>query len=225
MKKFPTLVSALALVLLIALTLTACGGSGDDPGDSSGNGSSVTPSDNLGDDGSAKAQIGDIIQLGGHDWRVLDVQDGKALVISEGILFDRPYNSIEKDITWEECDLRQFLNGTYYDRTFSDEEKEKILETTVINDDNPTGTPGGNDTTDKLFLLSIDEANNYFFGDDERIAMDENGKERAWFLRSPGEKSDLTAIVFESGRVQPLGFSFVAIHHSHGIRPALWLEL
>jgi hypothetical protein len=43
------------------------------------------------------------------------------------------------------------------------QEKLRIAETRVINNDNLLfGAKGGNDTTDKIFLLSIEEADKYF---------------------------------------------------------------
>ena len=60
--------------------------------------------------------------------------------------------------------MRQYLNGSFYDKNFTAEEKEWILETTVKNE-NPTTdfkTDSGNDTVDRLFLLSVQEAEQYF---------------------------------------------------------------
>ena len=39
-----------------------------------------------------RASVGDVIQFGGIDWLVLDIQDGKALLLSEKILEERPYH-------------------------------------------------------------------------------------------------------------------------------------
>ena len=94
---------------------------------------------------------------------MLDVKDGKALVISRYGLFDAKYNYTNDYITWENCSLRKNLNGLFLTKTFSKEEQELILETQVVNADNPVrGTESGNDTTDRLFLLSLDEALVYF---------------------------------------------------------------
>jgi len=87
------------------------------------------------------------VKLGVYEWRVLEVKDGKALLITENIIELRKYHSTNTSITWETCDLRKYLNGEFYNNTFSEEEKKQIAEITVKNDDNPKrGTPGGNDT-------------------------------------------------------------------------------
>ena len=58
----------------------------------------------------SSVSVGDIIKLGGSDWRVLEVKDGKALVIIDIILFTRAFHSQNGEVTWETCDLRQYLN-------------------------------------------------------------------------------------------------------------------
>ena len=114
--------------------------------------------------------VGDIMEFGGYEWRVLELKGGKALVLSDKVLFKMPYQKplsgyefYITPITWEECDLRQYLNGEFYDASFSVEEKLLIAETALINHDNPwSGEPGGNNTIDKVFLLSTDEVLRYF---------------------------------------------------------------
>ena len=102
------------------------------------------------------------LRFGGFSWRVLDVQDGKALIITEDIVEWRPYNIDYTAVTWETCSLRKYLNGEFLKR-FTQENQDKIIETKIENPDNLWyGTPGGNSTLDKIFLLSIDEADRYF---------------------------------------------------------------
>ena len=124
----------------------------------------------------ASAVIGDTIQLGGLDWLVLDIQDGKALVLSEKILSQRAWNGEQALLTWGPSDIRQYLNGAFFENTFTEEEKTFIVETNVINNENPWfGSAGtGSDTLDRVFLLSLEEVV-YYFGDsgilDEMAAL------------------------------------------------------
>ena len=76
-------------------------------------------------------KIGDIIKFGDYKWRVLDVQDNRALIISEEILFQKPYHSTENPITWENCSLRKYLNNEFYN-TFNKKEKERIYKVSNI---------------------------------------------------------------------------------------------
>ena len=108
-------------------------------------------------------EVGSLVHFGGYDWRVLDVQDGKALIISDLVLEDRAYTTEMGDVTWETCTLRNYLNNEFYDNTFNNSEKTKITETTISNEKNQwSGLPGGDDTQDKIFLLSLEEVVKYF---------------------------------------------------------------
>ena len=71
-------------------------------------------------------------------WWVLDVdRDAQtALVIAYREIVYAEYNETWEDMTWEKCTLRQWLNGEYYENTFSEEEKEAILSCKVHTPDN-----------------------------------------------------------------------------------------
>jgi hypothetical protein len=107
--------------------------------------------------------VGDKIKFGGYDWIVLDVQGGKALILTEKVLFHLSYDaSYAEVVTWADCSVRTYLNEYFYD-SFSAADKVRIAETRNVNKDNPWhGTDGGADTTDKVFLLSIEEVVKYF---------------------------------------------------------------
>ncbi|MCL1823076.1 MAG: DUF6273 domain-containing protein [Oscillospiraceae bacterium] len=168
--------------------------------------------------------VGDIIEFGGYNWRVLDIQDGKVLIISEDILENQVYNTENVEITWEYCGLRSYLNGEFY-KNFSSAEQGCIVETTVINSDNTQyGVAGGNNTTDKIFLLSIDEAKQYLKDNSARIAYDISGDSHWWWLRSPGYSSICAASVSDDGYVNVYGV-YVYFSRGGGVRPALWLNL
>ena len=99
------------------------------------------------------------------EWVVLDVQDGKALLLSQYGLDARPYNSDSMDMTWEKCTLRGWLNSEFLKSSFSAEEQVAILTTEVDNSASQGyskwQTEGGNNTQDQIFLLSYAEANRY----------------------------------------------------------------
>ena len=203
--------AALILAPVLALSLIACGGK-DKSSTSGGNKSPY-----------ASVKTGDTIQLGGYDWRVLELRDGKALVLSERILMGRIYNPT--DATWETSDMRRYLNCVFYDNTFTAEEKAWISESKIDNNDNPQfNTSGGGQTEDKVFLLSIEEAKKYFGNDSERIALDVNsGRALWWWLRSPGGRSDRVAGVYNDGGIGVHGYSIR--RETGGVRPALWINL
>ncbi|MCL2085988.1 MAG: DUF6273 domain-containing protein [Oscillospiraceae bacterium] len=178
---------------------------------------------------------------------MLEVKDGKALIISEKIIESRPYSYITNVwiVTWENSDLRAYLNGEFYN-SFKSTHKSRISTTTVKNNDNQWyGTPGGADTQDKIFLLSLEEVVKYF-GDsgklknrpanDVHVFRDEfNDKRnvgRWWWLRSPGNRSNYAAYVGRDGTVFVNGEDVSGmvvcdgdIDDDSGVRPALWLNL
>jgi hypothetical protein len=116
--------------------------------------------------------VGQSISIGGINWRVLDVQDGKALILSDLILDNRSFQKMASGSNeWVESPLRTYLNGNFYNKTFSKSEKKRIVSTTLVNNINPEySTSFGTDTKDKVFLLSAEEVARYFGDDDARIA-------------------------------------------------------
>ena len=166
-------------------------------------------------------------------WRVLQSENGEAFLLSDVILDRQPYNENRKAITWEESSLRAWLNGKFINRAFSDEEKENINITEIVNQDNQIyGTEGGNNTSDKIFLLPLSEASEqqdgekYGFLDDRMRACENSTFSEAfswWWLRSPGLISFRAAGVSGYGWVSRSGHS---VHiNDDGVRPALHLNL
>nr|AGS52674.1 Rhs element Vgr protein [uncultured bacterium contig00045] len=190
------------------------------------------------------AKVGDIIQFGGHNWLVLDVQGGKMLIVTEKLLEARRFtNSQREDMsTWERSGVRRYLNGDFYD-SFSEADKARIAETLVTTADNPwSGKSGSPDTTDKIFLLSLEEVVRYF-GDSGQLnnrpssdtwaisdqyneaRMADDGSENSfdWWLRSPSCLSGASAAVVSfNGAINLQGFH-ASIDGCY-IRPALWLD-
>jgi hypothetical protein len=112
------------------------------------------------------------IEFGQYTWRVLSIEDNKALLITENIIDIQAYSNDSQQgesIWWDNCSLRQYLNGEFYS-SFNSDERKQILPTHLVSVDSSFGTPGGNETDDLIFLLSLDEAVKYFVNDYDRIA-------------------------------------------------------
>ena len=119
----------------------------------------------------------DYIEFGGQRWRVLAVEGFMALVIAERAVLNRNFHYSQVAVTWESSEIRRFLNDEFLS-SFGPEDQALIAETTVINDGNPWfGTSGGPNTTDRIFLLSIDEVLR-FFGDSGLAEKGANANER-----------------------------------------------
>ena len=98
-------------------------------------------------------------------WRVLSVNGNDAFLLADQNLDAKPYNEKYTSVTWATCTLRTWLNDTFLSTAFTSAEQAAIKNTTVVNDDNPYyGTEGGENTIDKVYLLSIAEASNTAYG-------------------------------------------------------------
>lgn len=186
-------------------------------------------------------------------WRVLSNSDGKLFLLSDQNLDVKPYNSSSTGITWEKSTIRSWLNGyaasennsgtdyssnNFIDAAFSSDEQVAIADTYVYNKNDPSySTSGGEDTTDQIFLLSIEEANNSSYfpnGSNSRKSTNTAyvasysgmlgaGKADYWWLRSPGEDDDCAAFVDDGGVVYNNGY--IVVHTNTAVRPAFNLNL
>ena len=167
------------------------------------------------------------------EWLVLKNDGSKALLISKYALDCQRYNTSGTDVTWETCTLRRWLNGSFISSAFSAEEQKQILHTTVTVDRSPYRTNPGNNTKDRVFLLSIAEAQKYFGSKSVRqcqgtVYCFAQGAYKVgdgyclWRLRSPGS-SGCTAYVYNDGSINEYGYP--VDEGTIAVRPALWIDL
>ena len=170
------------------------------------------------------------------EWIVLDTDGQRSLLISKYALDAKPYHEEFVDITWEKCTLRTWLNSTFISSAFSSDEQKAIQMTDVDNSDaqgySGYRTSGGNNTQDRVFLLSYAEAWKYFQSDRDRICeatayAESQGAYRAnddscrWWLRSPGDFQFDAAYVRYDGSCDDNNVR----NRSSAIRPAFWMNL
>ena len=199
--------------------------------------------------------IGDVVIFGSYEqdnnrnngkeaieWIVLDTNttNRTALLISRYCLDCMEYNYKHKEITWENCSLRSWLNSTFYSTAFSSAEQNQIAISFVPADVNSkTGKSIGNDTYDSVFILNKSEVEAYFYDEYARcaptpyaLAQGADASEKYlvngnaacwWWLRSPGLYSyDHAARVNSSGAIDEGGYS---VSYSVGaIRPSIWVS-
>ena len=196
------------------------------------------------------------------EWIVLDYdeKENKALLLSRYGLDGKPYGVINPAV-WETSSLRKWLNGLFLDEAFTKKEQSPILITKV--DNSPAQAcpvykqvgvdleylqDGGNDTQDRIFILSYAEAERYLGLDitantnmatrltgtpyafslkeiKSRFTMgtnvtDEGKKSTLWWLRSPGRSEDAPAMVNQFGALDYLRSDWATL-----VRPALWLNI
>ena len=191
-------------------------------------------------------KVGETIEFGNYpqdkdgtekpiEWIVMKNEGNQVLLLSKYVLDAKPYNKELKAVTWETSDIRQWLNNEFYTTAFNKAEKAKIQTSLIKNEDNSeNGTSGGNDTEDKVFLLSEKEAETLFSNDEERIAKATEYAEKSgvyvneekavlWWLRSPGCSRDYAAEVSYYGWINRSGCDVNS--YDVGVRPALHLNL
>ena len=187
--------------------------------------------------------IGEKIIFGNYDyantpieWRVLDIEDDKALLISQYALDCKKYNEKIINTSWEKCTLRKWLNSDFLNSAFNSTEQNLIQLSTVTADENPEYdyVNQGNDTKDKVFILSAEEAEQYFKNDEDRKcnptkfatnkgAYKSDEGQCWWWLRSLGDGSYCAAYIRTYDSMQYYGNR---VNDNNGsVRPALWINL
>lgn len=159
-------------------------------------------------------KVGDTLEFGQYEqdnqtgngmepieWEVLETNETGALLMSRYILDCVPYYTSRSAVTWEKSSLRTWMNETFYQTAFTDEEKQEIITVTLPNDPNPyyPTIDSGNPTTDKVFTLSYQEADRLLNDENRNAAATEYARAHGakfrtdnpekkiyWWLRTPG---------------------------------------
>ena len=199
------------------------------------------------------AEVGDCIIFGSFEqdndtsngkeeieWLVLAREGNRALMISRYALYCKQYNTKYTSVTWETCSLRTWLNEEFFYGAFSSDEQAMIASTKVTTEKNPVyDTPHVHDTFDKVFILSISEAEKYFTSAEARKCVptdhaiargvftnpDEtlDGKSTCWWwLRTPAIFSNCATYVNYNGQISCDGY--YVDRGSDGVRPAMWID-
>jgi hypothetical protein len=195
-------------------------------------------------------KAGDIIEFGSYpfetdgtekpiEWIILErYSDDTALLLSRyglnAVRFDNNSNN------WKESNIRAWLNNTFYNKAFDEKERVNIIESNVecekkvLEFFNRWGAINYT-VTDKIFLLSTEEALKYFSSEEERICRSTpwastdktatgtpvSSSSCCWWLRSPRSGEDAAAEVDEVGCVcnRHIGW------RNDAVRPALKINL
>ena len=184
-----------------------------------------------------QVNVGDIVSFGSWpaqlegpfvslSWRVLEARaNGDALLLCRDIIECRSFHDSKGDITWQNCDLRYWLNAVFFTRAFSSEEQALVIPETCAAEDNAVfRTEGGGDTEDFVFCLGFEQVKRFFSVDAMRQAHPTAYAMRApftcwWWLRVPGGHQFSCAAVAENGAIDYNGFH--ASLDCIGVRPAV----
>lgn len=161
------------------------------------------------------------------EWIVYDIKDGKALMMTKLILFNKSYGDYENEDceSWEDSSIRKWLNTEFYNSSFTEKEKKGIVPTKVSNEDLEE-----TESEDKIFLFSYAEAKEYLANSEYAVTsptsyllenddfdiydLNEYGH-MEWWTRTPKVFIDDYGYVHDRS----------AVINKHGIRPALWVDL
>ncbi|MCR4661525.1 MAG: DUF6273 domain-containing protein [Clostridia bacterium] len=174
---------------------------------------------------SINSQIGDIVEFGSYPqikqnkgfisepikWKILDIQNGEALLLSEKVLDCIPYQSdYEQSLRDDKCitkannapkgtfannyqysQIRYWLNNNFLNKAFTKEEQSKILVTTVDNSASSTGYSSNiyvcNNTNDKVYILSVNEISGNKYGFISDLTRQKKGTD---YAKTQGLKLD-----------------------------------
>ena len=146
--------------------------------------------------------LGDIYTFGSYDnktltWNVIDINDHEVTLMCVDAIEKRSYNEKAGDTNWESSSLRKWLNNDFLNAAFNVSEKEQIVTKNLVNEGNSKyGMYGGNDTKDKVYILSLTEVDDYT----DYIKCNHN-----WWLRTPGQSRKQAAYVHSYGFVDVEG--------------------
>ncbi|GEM_PF-1416241 len=182
-------------------------------------------------------EVGDTVMLGTYmqnstnkeniAWVVIRKDSGKMLLLSRYVLDCKVYNSnSNKSNRWVDSSLRSWLNNEFLNQNFTEEESEYITENTIRDID-------GSNISDKVFILSKEEINNYVPADlkiaegtpkafEACGAKKENGlKYLCYWVRSSGSTNDSVIDFDITGAYYDKGYP---TYYSDGIRIAMWID-
>ena len=146
-------------------------------------------------------------------------------MISKDAVKKSAFDSSQGSIGWKWSDLREWLNNTYVNEAFSENEKERICSVNMDEGDSEAQRrwPSDNNTkegedTDLVFLLSTRGAEKYFSSNEKRSI------EKMWWLtKYSGSSNRKVPYVQEDGVVNSKGFN--PYYSGMGVRPAIWIDV
>ena len=159
-------------------------------------------------------EIGDYVAIGhieqdnceanGEDpiyWKVYDKRDDQVLLIADNVIDGQRFNSEDVSVNWADSSLRKYLNEEFYQKVFTEQEKDLILTSHLqnrsyadylqdyylrpnnyISYETLSDVDNGADSDDKVFLLDINEAITYLGEEDDYYPsfLDEDNGPKDW---------------------------------------------
>ena len=197
---------------------------------------------------------GDLVQFGSFEqdgnlengpepieWIALKTEGNHVYLLSKYLLKNMSYSAVFGIATWDTSGIREWLNGEFYNKAFTDDERSAIMLThndASVNERYPD-MPAGEDTDDYLFLLSLYEVKEFFPDDNDKYATAteyavQNGARVLpetgyswWWTRTVGANRTLSTAVHGQYQVvfDVADFYGCNVNNSEGcVRPAMWVD-
>ena len=157
-------------------------------------------------------------------WQVLEVKNSKALVVCKKVLCNRKFDIDDSYNIWSETDLQCWLNTIFIERAFKNEEKRRIVTSTIITKlAREEEIIRNEETEDKIFILSFKELLDY-------LSKNSIDCDSPYWLRDRNDD-------FMSSCFPVYSMEYLDIHKEPyisterkpteklGIRPAMWIDI
>lgn len=195
----------------------------------------------------ADAYEGDYVSLGKYFinnsettepliWQVVkrDEDNHNIMVMTKDAIDCVKFNNELAHIVWMNSSIRKWLNNEFFNTAFTDEDKSKMFKGYQENKKNPSfETTESSETSDYVFLLSLDEVNNNLTEEMKKCYGTKYFIEKGgyvntaagfeglcdWWLRTPGDNDSHVTNVSNTGDVVLAG-DFVNTD-DFGVRPAI----
>ncbi|WP_406042245.1 DUF6273 domain-containing protein [Succinimonas sp.] len=176
-------------------------------------------------------------------WVVVAKDENKVLLLSRYVLDYREFHHERVPVIWESSDLRSWLNTVFLKEAFSEEERARIVLTSIDPPAEPKyGNRRGHDTNDYVFCLSSSEVSDFLESENEALygisafpvrqcaptpyacsrgAHKNHPKGFSdWWLRTPGSEKEQVLFISASGLLLEQSAEL-----KNPIRPALWITV
>ena len=176
-----------------------------------------------------KAEVGDVVKFGKYmfadqekfetkmyemnNWIVLDKKDGKLLLFAKSSVDKCNYaKESDKEANWENSNIREWLNGEYFNMAFNKKEQKMIVETKVDNG------------KDRVFIFTEDEVKSYLPNREDRIS-EALTDFRGSALRDVNEDSTKFDYMGGNGEIYKGEYDKFEEYPVIGARPVIWVDV
>ena len=169
------------------------------------------------------------------EWIVLNETHEHLFVVSKQSIVSQMFD--ETTASWKDSSIRKWLNKEFLRKAFNEYERPSILEKNIVTSNDLESVYGGFsqmrnyvETLDKVFLLSVDEVEQYFKTQESRVAErsqyaidtleDDRKYVNCWWLRNEAYFNWAPLLIQGDGTY----YGLAGAQNLEGIRPAMYIN-